>query len=234
MIDINTPEGKVIAATLRLAGERDWASVSLRDIADAAGITLAELRETFGSKTAILTAYGKLVDTDVLSKMSKPDPEESPRDQLFEAIMARFDAMNPHKDAIASIVESREADPAIVRSIMESQSWMLQAAGIGTDGMKGSIRVAGLTSLYGSVVRTWLTDDDPGMAKTMAVLDRRLRRGEQTMQNVESALSVCERVTGMLRPGNFGFGSRSSSAPRDEFDTGDMPPESGSATGSSA
>ncbi|MEO1544417.1 MAG: hypothetical protein AAFR75_10425, partial [Pseudomonadota bacterium] len=116
--------------------------------------------------------------------------------------------------------------------LMESQSWMLQAAGIGTEGLKGSIRVAGLTSLYGSIVKTWLDDDDPGMAKTMAVLDRRLRRGEQTMKNVDGALSMCEQVSNMLRPGNFGFGGKAKSEPHDEFDTGTAAPDNGTASSS--
>lgn len=228
MIDINTTEGKVVAATLRLAAERTWSTVTLRDISEAAGIGLADLRNTFSSKTAILRAYGKMIDTDVLSKSATPEPDESSRDQLFEMIMARFDAMNPHKPALRSIIDSREVDGTLLRSILESQTWMLEAAGVGTEGVKGQVRVAGLASLYGSVVKTWLDDDDPGMAKTMAVLDRRLRRGEQTMKNVDGVLSVCEQVSGLLRPGNFkGFGFGRSSEPKDEFDTEGAPESNG-------
>lgn len=221
MIDVDTPEGKVIAASLRLAAERNWSDITMRDIAEASELNLAQLRKHFGSKTDILKAYAKRVDDEVLSRAALNEPDEGPRDQLFEVIMSRFDAMNPHKTAIRSIVESREVDPGIIRTIMESQAWMLQAAGIGTDGAKGKMRVAGLASLYGSLVNTWLDDDDPGMAKTMAVLDRRLRRGEQTMQNVESVMSVCDRITGLFRPGSFSFsrGKSDDASPADGPDT---------------
>ena len=48
-----------------------------------------------------------------------------------------------------------------------------------------ALRVAGLGLTYASVFRTWLEDDDAGLARTMAALDRRLRRGQQTLDGLE-------------------------------------------------
>ena len=51
--------------------------------------------------------------------------------------------------------------------------------------------------------RVWLEDDDPGHARTMAALDRRLRRGERTLRNAEQVGSLINRVLtdapGLLR-----------------------------------
>ncbi|MEM1371177.1 MAG: hypothetical protein AAGG72_02995, partial [Pseudomonadota bacterium] len=143
-----------------------------------------------------------------LAKASDLDDQEATRDQLFELIMARFDAMNPHKDAVRSFVKSGRLDPEVLRTLAQSQIWMLEAAGVETDGLPGAVRVNGMISLYGSVVQAWLDDDDPGMAKTMAVLDRRLRRGERTMRNLDGVFTACEQVTNLLRPGNFNFNFR--------------------------
>ena len=66
---------------------------------------------------------------------------------------------------------------------------MLRAAGIRSEGPDGQLRAAGLGTVYASVYRTWLGDDDPGLAKTMAALDRRLRRGERTLQSLDEAAS---------------------------------------------
>ena len=71
--------------------------------------------------------------------------------------------------------------------------WMLEAAGIGTDGAGGSLRVTGLAAVYASVFRTWLEDDDPGHARTMAALDRRLRRGERTLGGLEQLHTAVSR-----------------------------------------
>jgi hypothetical protein len=54
---------------------------------------------------------------------------------------------------------------------------MLSAADISAAGPKGILRGQGLALLYASVLRTWLDDDDPGLARTMAALDRALSRG---------------------------------------------------------
>ena len=57
--------------------------------------------------------------------------------------------------------------------------WMLTAADISASGPKGMVRAQGLALLYASVLRTWLDDDDPGQARTMAALDRALASGQR-------------------------------------------------------
>ena len=56
---------------------------------------------------------------------------------------------------------------------------MLTAADIGAAGPKGMVRAQGLALLFASVLRTWVDDDDPGLARTMAALDRALARGQR-------------------------------------------------------
>jgi hypothetical protein len=75
---------------------------------------------------------------------------------------------------------------------------MLHGAGITTDGLDGNVKVAGLVSIYLPVFGTWLEDDDPGHAKTMAALDRRLRRGGDFYQGMESAVGGVTRIAGDL------------------------------------
>ena len=83
-----------------------------------------------------------------------------------------------------------------------SMGWMLEAAGIGADGIEGGMRVAGLAAVYASVYRTWLADDDPGQARTMAALDRRLRRGERTLQTLDGVAAgvrgLADRLGGLM------------------------------------
>ena len=44
---------------------------------------------------------------------------------------------------------------------------------------------------YAKVFRVWLDDSTPGLDRTMAALDRKLRSAEEMMASIESA---CERV----------------------------------------
>jgi len=77
---------------------------------------------------------------------------------------------------------------------------MLEAAGVSADGISGLIRVKGLAAVYASVFHTWLDDDDPGLAKTMARLDRRLRRAERTYSNLHELHAAVDRIAGMFSP----------------------------------
>ncbi|MBU1212636.1 MAG: TetR family transcriptional regulator [Alphaproteobacteria bacterium] len=215
MIDMGSAEGRIVAAALRLAAEKPWQDVSLRHIAEAAGMNLAELSDTFSSKSDVLKAFVRLVDKEVLLKAPAPQEGESRRDALFEVIMARFDVLEPFKTALRSIAGSGEIELALMRPMLSSQAWMLQAAGIDSDGPAGAMRTAGLASAYASVLRTWLEDDDPGLARTMAVLDRRLRSGESVMAGLDSALGAARRLKDVLRSG------LRSSKPRETPESGD-------------
>jgi ubiquinone biosynthesis protein COQ9 len=193
MFDRTTPKGRILAAALTCAAKKSWADVTLLDIAEEATLPLQALRGEFDTKDSIIAGLLRAVDDEVLKRTPKRSDGQEPRDALFDILMTRFDVLAPHKAALKSISASGPADLALARPFLSSMHWMLQAAGIGTDGMSGNLRITGLATVYASVFRTWLEDDDPGLARTMAALDRRLRRGESTLRNVEWAGSVVNR-----------------------------------------
>jgi AcrR family transcriptional regulator len=194
MFDQFTPKGRILAAALDCAAAKSWGEVTLLDIAEAAKLPIADLRREFASKTDILAALLRAVDDEVLKRAPKRTEGQSARDCLFDIVMTRFDVLAPYKKALQSIHASGPADLALARPVLSSMHWMLEAAGIGTDGASGGLRVTGLAAVYASVLRTWLEDDDPGHARTMAALDRRLRRGESAIRNVEQVTSVVQRL----------------------------------------
>ncbi len=194
MLDQSTLKGRIIAATLRLAAEKPWDDVLMKDIAEAAAIDLATLRREFPSKSAILSAFMRSVDDAVLASAPKFTGAENARDRIFDVVMARIDVLAPYKDALKSIAAARPFDLDLARRVMASQAWMLHAAGVRTDGVLGRSRVAGLASVYTSVMQTWLEDDDPGTARTMAALDRRLKRGEQSMRMLGDVVEGTDRM----------------------------------------
>jgi hypothetical protein len=54
--------------------------------------------------------------------------------------------------------------------------------------------------LFGSALRTWVGDDDPGLARTMAALDRALGRGQRFAGLLDDLCKVPSRIC-RLRPG---------------------------------
>lgn len=213
MLDSTTTEGRVIAAALGLAAEKRWADITLVQIAERAGVTLVDLKNHFASKGEILTALSGLVDNEMLRRLPTRGPDLGARDALFEVVMSRFDVLEPYKAALRSIGKDVSFDPTRLPSLLTSQRWMLEAAGISADGLDGGVRVTGLATVYASVFRTWLDDDDAGLARTMAALDRRLRRGEQALQRADDVRRGFDRVTGALFGAMRSRSSRSSDVP---------------------
>ena len=178
-----TVKEKVIKAAFDLAKTRGWEHVTLAEIAEAAGFERLEIHDDFADKTDILIAYGRLLDRKVLEAVGESASEESPRERLFDLLMERFDLLNEDRDAIVSILCSFKLAPkeAVISlpHLGRSMSWMLEAAGVSTDGISGAVKVAGLTGLYLNLLRCWREDKSPDMSKTMAALDRDLGRAER-------------------------------------------------------
>ena len=224
MIDMTTPKGRILAAALALAAERSWRDISLADIAEKAGVSLVDLKASFDSKAEMLAAFSGLVDDEMLRRAPRRTPDQSTRDALFEVIMSRFDALGPYRVALKSIAGSGFADIAHLRAVMNAQHWMLAAAGINTDGPVGAARRAGLATVYASVFRTWLDDEDPGFSRTMAALDRRLRRGESTLNSMESVCSGAHRLASAILPSIFGRRTTTTPPPHPEAPAAATPP----------
>ncbi len=202
MLDSATPRDRIITAALRLAETRGWRDLSLGEIAAEAGIPLLEMRKEFQSKGQILAAFSKAVDRAVLEKFASPGPD-APRDRLFDVLLTRFEVMQPYKAALRSIrrdlgTSFGEAF-AQIGPALKSQYWMLAAAGLSGEGGRGMLRVQGLLGLYTRVFPVWLADSDPGMARTMAVLDKRLRRGESIARGIDRLRDGLENLAGALR-----------------------------------
>jgi ubiquinone biosynthesis protein COQ9 len=202
MFDSASPRDRIIAAALRLAERRGWHDLSLAEIAAEAAIPLAEFRKHFQAKAQILAAFSRAVDGAVIAKFPAPTAD-APRDRLFDVLLTRFEIMQPYKAAIRRIRDdlSRSPGEALgqLRPALKSQYWMLAAAGISGEGGRGLMRVQGLAVVYRSVFSIWLDDDDPGMARTMAALDRRLRRAESVMLGFERLRDGLKNIGRNLR-----------------------------------
>ena len=199
MLDLTTNKGKIIDATMKLAAERPWSEVTLREIAQAAGLTMADIKKEVSSKAHIFGLFTSAIDKEVLAKTGEIDPAQSARDNLFETIMNRFDVMQPYKAGIQSILKTPSPDPRMAQRLLSSQGWMLEASGISSCGPLGGLKTVGLASVYLQVARIWLNDDDPDMAKTMAALDRRLRRGERSIQALDDSCRSLGKLTSVFK-----------------------------------
>jgi hypothetical protein len=62
---------------------------------------------------------------------------------------------------------------------VRSQRWMLEAAGIGASGPRGALRAQGAALMFARVLAVWIDDEEEGLDRTMAALDRGLSSAER-------------------------------------------------------
>ena len=111
--------------------------------------------------------------------------------------MARFDALAPYKPAIRNLARAARCDPMLAVTLahasVTSQKWMMTAAKAEAAGPAVLVRERGLVLVYAKVMSVWLKDDDEGQARTMAALDKELRRGERVLKVADRIGSVFAR-----------------------------------------
>lgn len=203
---------KIIKTFLNLLSENDWADVTLEKLASEAGLSLADLRKAYDGKIAIWTDFAQAIDAEVLENLDEDLGDEIPRERLMDVLLSRLDAMAPHKTAIGSVVAAAKDDLTIAAQLNQaalvSHTWMLNAAGIDTSGLRGAARVQGSVITFSKVLKTWLADEDPGMAKTMAALDKELRKAERNMKRFERGIGLASGIAKFARRGRAARKSR--------------------------
>jgi AcrR family transcriptional regulator len=174
-------------AFLGLIAEKAFAAVALRDVAEAAGVGMADLYRVYPDKVSLVAAFMARLDTEVLAGTpTRNDPEETARDRLFDVMMRRYDALRPHRAALGAIRRAGTRDPmlalAMGPALRRSMAAMLEAASVPSDGLGGALRQNGLLAIHYAVSRVFDRDDTADLSKTMAALDSRLKMAERWAQ----------------------------------------------------
>lgn len=198
-----SPQDAAIDAALTLAEGRPWREVRLADIAAEAGLSLAQLAEVAGDKTELLRLFTRRTDVALLKSLESEPVEGESHDRLFDILMRRFELMAPYRKAIQRILASPPEAPSdwlkLLSSALETQTWVLAAAGIEDEGARGTLKRNGLALVYARALRTWANEEDAGMPRTMATLDRALRDGETWLKRAETPVALFTAASGVLR-----------------------------------
>jgi hypothetical protein len=168
-------------AALTLAVDTPWREVALTQLAAATGRPLADL---FGATLwEIVDCAEEAFDRAIADGAEKLDPSQSVRDRLFDLVMRRFEAMEQHRVAVLAMEQGVDRDPTLLASAhqrnVRTARWVLALAGLEADGMTGQARAQGLGVIIGQARAAWRGDDAGDFAKTMASLDKNLRRAEE-------------------------------------------------------
>lgn len=168
-------------AALQLAAAGPWREATLAKLAHAASRPVSDF---YGASVGeAVDCVEEAFDRAIADNTDQLDPAQSVRDRLFELIMRRFEAMEPHRAALMAMEQGQDRDPVMIAAAHQRHvrcaRWVLALAGLEADGMTGQARAQGLGVIIGQARAAWRGDDAGDFAKTMASLDKNLRRAEE-------------------------------------------------------
>ncbi len=173
---------QAIEAALALAADRPWSSLTLAAIAEQAGLPLSDLHGLTRED------IGEAVDGFLDRAMSAEDmPEDGPaREKLFDVIMRRFEFMERYREGLSAFLRFRETSLVHVVRLPQhrhdSAAWALASAGLDDDlGAPASLKRIAVALVIAESERAWRRETSADLARTMAALDRGLRRMEERL-----------------------------------------------------
>jgi AcrR family transcriptional regulator len=195
--------GKAIDAFMALLAERSFEEIGLAEVAGRAALKLSQLRAEFGSTLAIYAAHVKEIDRIVLEGGEGDINEEPARERLFDVLMRRLEALAPYREAIRSVLHSARRNPGLAFALnamaVRSQTWMLEAAGISASGPRGALRAQGAALMFARVLGVWVDDEEEGLDRTMAALDRGLASAQRWDGFLDDVCAIPCALRGPLR-----------------------------------
>lgn len=172
----------LLESAFEVIAEQGWTATYAQAVAARAGVPLVEVYRQLPSRGALLRALSRRADEVMLELDQTELIGLPPRDRVFELIMRRLDAMTPLRAGLKRLANDATRDPALVVSTAcrmdRSLAWLQEAAGLRSHGVRPRLQRQALGMVYLRTLRVWLRDESADHAKTMAELDRTLRRVE--------------------------------------------------------
>ncbi len=180
-------ETKLVAALWQVVATHGWQGLTMHRLAVAAGVPLADIRRQVPSRLHLLKLHGRAMDATALAG-GAIEQHGSPRDRVFDVLMRRIDAMQPHRAGLLRLFQDVKRDPLLGLLLLAelpcSMAWMLESAGLSPAGLPGLLRVNGTTAVWLATIRAWAQDETQDLAPTMAALDKALDQAERVARTL--------------------------------------------------
>ncbi|RAI59401.1 TetR family transcriptional regulator [Roseicella frigidaeris] len=189
MSDLPDPtDSRLVTGLWQVVAAHGWQGVTLRRLATATGLAPAAIRARApDGPRDLLALQARLLDEAVASG-TVPGQGGTPRDRVFDVLMRRIDAMQPHRAGLLRFLADLRGDPALglclLAGLPRSMARLLQAAELESHGLSGALRVQGLVGVWLATLRAWQRDGSADLGATMAALDRALDRAEQVARTL--------------------------------------------------
>jgi len=91
------PTSRIETALLDLVADRPFRDVRLAEVAERAGVPLADLRRAYDGPFDVLSGFARRIDVGVLAGEDASMRGEPIKQRLADALMRRFDLLAPHR-----------------------------------------------------------------------------------------------------------------------------------------
>ncbi len=176
---------RIVDAALELAEERGWANVRLHQVAERAGVPLAQIGAEFRDQDALANAWF----ARALNTVERIPPEilagQPAAERLHLVIMRWFDALAPHREVSGEILRAKlyPSHPQhwvpLIFDLSRLVHWFLDAARIASTGRARQMAEIGLTVIVLASLRVWLSEDNAQSERTRSYLQRRLNAADR-------------------------------------------------------
>ena len=131
----------------------------------------------------MLRALSRRIDEAMLAYDEAELAGLPPRDRAFELLMRRLEALVPFRPGLERLARGACCDPCLVLAtgcrLDRSLAWLQDAAGLRRFGLRATLARRALGAAYLQTLRIWLQDETADLGRTMAELDKQLRRVER-------------------------------------------------------
>ncbi|HRE59908.1 MAG TPA: hypothetical protein PL096_02255 [Micropepsaceae bacterium] len=183
-------ENKLIAAMFALAEEGQWSELTLDAIARKAKVKSAAIPPRLRDRGDVVLIWAEKLAAGF---QAQGHGDSAPlQDRVFDGVMEVLEAMAPARAGLAAITASVMRQPVQAVELLMPLSHLGRAAarraGLDAASLTGQAAGLGLALLIARLMPVF-AEDEPGLGKTMALLDRNL-------STALSLLSLVPRVFG--------------------------------------
>lgn len=169
-------------AFFALVAEEGFFNLTLPRIAAALGLKLGVLLAQFPDKESLLVGFSHYLDQHIADYHA--DAGAPLKDRLFELLMQRFDAMQPCRHGLVSVIETMRQHPLqalclttrLAPIFHQAFARMVEMAGVAISRPQAQGFVWLLQAACVPVLWAWKNDNHADLSSTMAALSRALDR----------------------------------------------------------
>lgn len=175
----------ILNTALHLANQGSWETLRLHEVAQAAGVSLEDIRHHFREKDALIDAWFDRADAAMLEAAAVAGFRHLPvRQRLERALLAWLGALQPYQRVTREMILAKCEPghlhiqfPAVMR-ISRTVQWLREAAGLEDAFLARALAETALTGIYLAVFVRWLNDASTDAARSRRLLNRLLAQAE--------------------------------------------------------